>query len=82
MSDPKNQSEGFDLRAVQARLDEHDRYRVGITTRAVCPDGMERLVDIAQLDELSLLRWMRKGGGEKNPRAERVVLYALGWKPY
>lgn len=69
------------LRAVQERLDAPERYEVGISAMATCPDGERRWVDLAQLDELSLARWMRSGNnGNKNPRAERLVLYLLGWR--
>jgi hypothetical protein len=57
------------------RWDKYDHEacpETGIFVRAKNPDGKWRSVDIALLDKVSLLVWLKSRGGD-NPWAEDVV---------
>ena len=61
------------------RIDESRTLapETGIYVRAINSDEKWASLDIAWLDEESLLTWLRSGGGN-NPLAESVVRMLLG----
>ena len=65
-----------ELVVIEDRWVDRDKWQTGIFVRAITPDGWES-VDIGVLTPTSLLKWLKKDGGD-NPLAENAVGILLG----
>jgi hypothetical protein len=62
-------------------IDVAEHNKTGILVRARMSDDTWGNADIAELDRISLMRWLRSRGGT-NLWAENTVLQLLGWPGY
>lgn len=68
-----------ELRVSSIAVAEHNK--TGVLVRARMPDDTWGNADIAELDRISLMRWLRSRGG-MNLWAENTVICLLGWPQF
>lgn len=71
----------LELRVDPSRADAYEGY-TGIFVRALGVDEKWGNADIAQLNRISLIAWLRKNGEKESSLAERIVLHLLGHKMF
>jgi hypothetical protein len=74
-----SEAKSNELRVSSIQVAEHNK--TGVLVRARLPDDSWGNADIAELDRISLLRWLRSRGGE-NLWAENTVMALMGWPPF